>query len=348
MAGSLAIVLFAMRAASDILSPILLALVVAVCVTPLLRWLQSKGVPGWLALLLVLVVLLGVLVAVISYVGLSISRLTEALPTYIEAGQETQESLAAGKETVESLLASKGIDVETLISPDLFQPEKLVEVLGVFLAGLASFLGDMVWMVLILIFVLMESLGVPARIRTKIHLEDHPILTRASQLNQEVRQYMWITTLTGMLAGLGDTVLLLIIGVDFPIMWGILAWLASYIPSVGFWIALIPPAILALLQFGWQQALIVVVGYILINGAVENGLKPRILERGLNLSPLVTILSLFLWAWVLGPTGAILAVPLTMAVMKLFMESSAGTGWLLALMGGAGEASDSPQPSAAD
>jgi AI-2 transport protein TqsA len=216
MAGSLVIVLFGTRAAGDILSPILLALVVAVCVTPLLRWLQSKGVPGWLALLLVLVVLLGVLIAVIGYLGFSISRLTEALPTYIEAGQETQESLAAGKETVESLLASKGIEVESLISPDLLQPEKLVEVLGVFLAGLASFLGDMVWMVLILIFVLIESLGFPAKIRAKIRIEDHPILTRAGELNQEIRQYMWITTLTGMLAGLGGTILLLIIGVDFP------------------------------------------------------------------------------------------------------------------------------------
>jgi predicted PurR-regulated permease PerM len=78
------------------------------------------------------------------------------------------------------------------------------------------------------------------------------------------------------------------------------------------------------------------VGYVLINGAVENGLKPRFCERGLNLSPLVTILSLFIWAWVLGPTGAILAVPLTMVVMKLILAGSEETGWLLAVMGGSG------------
>jgi len=130
-----------------------------------------------------------------------------------------------------------------------------------------------------------------------------------------------------------DTIFLLILGVDFALLWGLLAFLLGYIPSVGFWFALIPPFILALFEFGITKALIVLVGYILINGSVQNFLQPKMMGSGLNLSPLVVVISLFFWAWVLGPIGALLAVPMTIIVKEIFLEGFDDTRGLAGLMG---------------
>jgi predicted PurR-regulated permease PerM len=130
-----------------------------------------------------------------------------------------------------------------------------------------------------------------------------------------------------------DTIFLLILGVDFALLWGLLALLLGYISSVGFWFALIPPFILALFEFGITKGLIVLVGYILINGSVQNFQQPKMMRSGLNLSPLVFVISLFFWAWVLGPIGALLAVPMTIIVKKFFLEGFDDTRGLAGLMG---------------
>jgi predicted PurR-regulated permease PerM len=120
-------------------------------------------------------------------------------------------------------------------------------------------------------------------------------------------------------------------GVDFALLWGVIAFLFSYIPTIGFWFALIPPTLMALLQFGWQEALIVLIGYVIINTLVDNVISPKIMGSDLNISTLVVFLSLIVWGWILGGVGAILAVPLTLMVMFI-LASFNGSRWLAVLM----------------
>jgi predicted PurR-regulated permease PerM len=134
------------------------------------------------------------------------------------------------------------------------------------------------------------------------------------------------------MVGLVDTILLIIVGVPFPILWGILSWLLGYIPSIGFWLALIPPVFLAFITIGWEAALIVFIGYVLINGSVQNFLSPRLMGKGLNISALVVVLSLFFWSWIFGIVGGLLSSLLTISVIRLILESSEDTMWLAKLL----------------
>jgi predicted PurR-regulated permease PerM len=120
--------------------------------------------------------------------------------------------------------------------------------------------------------------------------------------------------------------------VDFAVLWGVLAFLTGYIPNVGFWIAFVPPFLMALLQFGAAKALIVLVGYIVINGVVQSFLQPKMMGTGLNLNTFVVVMSLFFWGWVLGPLGALLAVPLTMIVKDVFLDAYEETRGISELM----------------
>jgi AI-2 transport protein TqsA len=160
-------------------------------------------------------------------------------------------------------------------------------------------------------------------------------------LTEDVRKYISVLTLINILVGLGDTIFLLIMGVDYALLWGLLAWFMGYIPSIGFMIALIPPVLMAYAQYDLQTALIVLVGYILINGGVENFVKPKRMGDSLNILPLVVFLGLFVWGFMLGGFGAILAVPLTMLLL-IILENIEGTRPLAMLMRYTGKDKEAP------
>jgi AI-2 transport protein TqsA len=157
-----------------------------------------------------------------------------------------------------------------------------------------------------------------------------------SELTEDVRKYMTVLTGVNFLVGITDIVFLWIMGVDYALLWGMLAWFMGYIPSIGFIIALIPPVLMAYAQYGLQTALIVLVGYILINGGVENFYKPKVMGQKLSVSPLIVFVGLFIWGYLLGGIGAILAVPMTMLVI-IIMENFEGTRPIAILMRYTGE-----------
>jgi len=163
-----------------------------------------------------------------------------------------------------------------------------------------------------------------------------PVLQRVTTLTEGVRKYMTVLTGINLLVGLGDTVLLLYLGVDYALLWGLLAWFMGYIPSIGFIIALIPPMIMAYAQYGTQTALIVLVGYILINGGVQNFIQPKVMGTNLRISPVIVFIGLLIWGFLLGGIGAMLAVPLTLLTLIL-MENFEGTRTIAVLMPYAGE-----------
>ena len=147
---------------------------------------------------------------------------------------------------------------------------------------------------------------------------------------------MSVLTIINALVGLGDMIFLLIVGVDYAVLWGLLAWFMGYIPSIGFIIALIPPVLMAYAQYGLQTAMVVLVGYILINGGVQNFIQPKIMGQRLKISPVVVFVGLFVWGFLLGGIGAILAVPLTLLVLMI-MENFEGTHMMAILMRYTGE-----------
>jgi len=326
-----AIIIFAMRASASILSPILLAGIIGISVLPATGWLVRKGVSTWLSVLITIVLIfLGVLGLMI-LMGLSIGNLMNTLPQY----QENLQGLAS---TIGSDLDSIGFgqtEVQSLLGQ--IDSSKVIGFLGSFLGGIMSSLSGLLVMLMVLIFFILGAPSLSSKIRENFPT-DSPIFSRFRSLVHDLQQYVSITTWINFLVGLVNTIFLMIMGVDFAVLWGILSFLTGYIPNIGFWIALIPPFLLALLQFGIGKALIVMIGFIVINGGVQNFLQPKMMGQGLNLSVLVVTLSLFFWGWVLGPMGALLAVPLTLIVKEVFLDSFDDTRALSELMGADGPA----------
>ena len=154
---------------------------------------------------------------------------------------------------------------------------------------------------------------------------------RFSDLTKDVQQYISITTLINFLVGAGNAIILLLLGVPFAVLWGILAWIMGYIPVVGFWIALIPPTLLAWVTLGFPTAVIVFIAFVVINGSVENFVKPRVMGQGLNMSPLTVFISIFVWGWILGGAGAIVAIPITLMILSV-LDSFEATRWIVVLL----------------
>jgi predicted PurR-regulated permease PerM len=332
--AGLIIITFGMKNSSSILNPFFLALIIAISIAPLIGWLHRKGMPSWLALLTTLLLLILFLVALIVLLTVSVTELVNTLPTYADSADQI-------KESIQSFLANLGLSASSLESAvSVFDPSKLLGFFGALLADVGKALGNAVFMLLILVFMLFDAGGFPTKLRKGIE-PGNPLLARLTKFNDDIRHYVVITTQINFMVGVVDATFLMIIGVDFAILWGLLAWLLGYIPSIGFWLALIPPTLIALLELGWQQALIVFLGYVLINGSVQNFLQPKLMGGGLNLSPLVITISLFFWAWVLGLLGALLAVPLTLAVKEIVLDSSDDTRWLSTVMG-SGEKEQTP------
>ncbi len=322
-AGGLVLLIAGMRAAADIINPFLLALIFAFTFGPALGWLQKKGLPAGLALLLTILLIFGGGILLLLFLGTAVSELVEALPSYQTSAQEQSADLQAS-------LADRGINAESVIG--LFDPEKIFELLGNILAEVISAGAATIFMLFILAFMLFETLGISKKLSGP-KISEHQFIKRFTAFGADIRQYVLVLTWINFLVGVGDAVFLFILGVDFPVLWGLLAWFMGYIPSVGFWLALIPPFLLAYAESGIGTALLVLVGYVLINGSVQNVIQPKLMGDRLNMSPLVIVASLFIWTWVLGPVGALIAVPMSMAVQQLVLQSSDGSRWLADLMG---------------
>lgn len=321
--ASIFVILFGIRGSASIINPILLAVVLTVTVLPVPGYLTKRGVPGWLSLVVSIGVVALVLGLVIVTVFVSITRLSTELPEYLASASE------------QSLLdSSSQADSETSIETSDISIE-LGSIVQSAIARVINVLTQMGIALIIFIFMISAAVSMPTASRLGLDPE-MPVIGRLAALTEDVRKYINVLTLINLLVGIGDTIFLLIMGVDFAVLWGLLAWFMGYIPSIGFIIALIPPVLMAYAQYGLSTALIVLVGYVLINGGVENFIKPKRMGDKLSISPLVVFVSLFVWAYLLGGIGAILAVPLTMLLL-IFMENFEGTRTIALLMRYTGE-----------
>jgi len=321
--ASIFLILFGIRGSASIINPILLAAVITITVLPVPSHLSKHGMPGWLALVLSILMVVLLLGLVIGTVFFSITKLSTELPTYMaSASQQVSTDLSP---TSDSSMSIQIEQVTRSISP-LAQNV---------MAGVVNLLAQFGMALVIFFFMISAALSMPTPSRLGLD-PNTAIIGRIETLTADVRKYMTVLTGVNFLVGLGNVVFLLVLGVDYALLWGLLAWFMGYIPSIGFIIALIPPVLMAYAQYGLQTALIVLVGYILINGGVQNFYQPKVMGQRLKISPVIVFIGLFVWGFLLGGIGAILAVPMTM-MMLIIMENFEGTRPLAILMRYTGE-----------
>jgi AI-2 transport protein TqsA len=317
------VILFGIRGSAYIINPILLAAVITITVLPIPSRLAKRGVPGWLSLVLTILIVVLLLGLVIATVFFSVTKLSTELPTYMtNASVQASEDLS----TTESTETTADIEQVTLSMGPVAQ-SVLVSVMNLLVQfGLA---------LVIFFFMISAALALPKPSRLGLD-PNAPAIGQIAELTEDVRKYITVLTGVNFLVGLGDTVFLWFLGVDYALLWGLLAWFMGYIPSIGFIIALIPPVLMAYAEFGLNTALIVLLGYVVINGGVQNFYQPKVMGQRLKISPVIVFIGLFIWGYLLGGIGAILAVPLTLLVL-IIMENFEGTRPLAVLMRYTGE-----------
>lgn len=326
--ASTIVILAGLKAAADIIVPFLLAAFIALlCTTPLL-WLNRRGIPNTLSVIIVLVGLLGISIVLGITVGSSLKKFTKALPTYRTSLQKQTEGLVA-------YLSEKGLNVDEYRESvtETIDPSSAMGMAGTTLKKASGVLTNGFLILLTVVFILLEAVSMPKKLNRVLK---HPEKTLAGfdTFVHSVKHYLFIKTIvsaiTGLLAGIATAV----IGIDFPILWGVLAFALNFVPNIGSFIAAFPPLLLGTVQHGPKAIVSVSICYIAINVIMGNIIEPRLTGQGLGLSTLVVFLSLIFWGWLLGPVGMLLSVPLTM-IVKIACESNEKTQAIGILLGSA-------------
>jgi len=330
-AAALFLILFGVRALAPIINPILLAAVITVTVLPIPGRLNKRGVPGWLSLVLTILLVVLILGLVILTVFFSMTKLATEVPTYVSSASQQASADLSSPVTSTATPAPTDSTSTTTVNASF----QLGPVAQGFLQSMANLLVQFGIALAIFFFMISAAISLPGASRLGLD-PNAPVLERVSALTEGVRKYMTVLTGINLLVGVGNTIFLLYLGVDYALLWGLLAWFMGYIPSIGFIIALIPPMIMAYAQYGLQTALIVLIGYILINGGVQNFIQPKVMGTNLRISPVIVFIGLFIWGFLLGGIGAMLAVPLTLLTL-IIMENFEGTRTIAVLMRYTGE-----------
>ncbi|MEM1280461.1 MAG: AI-2E family transporter [Cyanobacteria bacterium P01_H01_bin.152] len=307
------VIVAGLKAASDLLGPILLSIFVVLVTAPITQWLRARRLPGWLANTLVILGVVAVGLLLVLFLAASVAQLTSAVPEY-------RNLIDTQLAQLEALLASRGLESADLLNLDFLQPTRLIQLVVSFLTGLLGTVGNIGLTLFIFIYMLVGSTSFSNKL--KEGLQHRPrLLNKILGFGQSVSLYLLIKGWLGAMAAIGQTLLLLALGVDFAVLWGVLSFLFNFIPNIGYVIALIPPLLLALLDSGIWAAVLVFIGYALINNFFDMVIGPKFLGQGLDLSTLVTFLAVIFWTWILGPIGAFLALPLTVMFKTLVLEA---------------------------
>ncbi|MEE9573106.1 MAG: AI-2E family transporter [Candidatus Neomarinimicrobiota bacterium] len=308
------LIIAGLKAASDIVGFVLIAVMLAISITPVVIFLTNKGLKRGLSLFITIFSLLIVGIMLVTLLGTSVVELSTTLPTYESRMQELIVS-------IDAVLEKYNFDIDKLIAQSELDTKRLVQIATSLLSKLGNSLGSGIFLIIVVSLMVVEFSGYEYKIQTG---DIHPgsLSARMYEVRTEIRKFLSITALTGFMSSVCNVILLLALGVEFAVLWGVLSFFFNFIPVIGAILALLPPFLLALIQFGWTKAIIVVVGFVLFNNIADNVIKPKLMKDGLNISILVIFLSLFFWNWVLGFAGAILAIPLTITITKIYAELS--------------------------
>jgi predicted PurR-regulated permease PerM len=337
LAASIVIVIAGMKAASSLILPFLVAVFLAMITLPLLNWLQAKRMPKPLAVAATILVALLVLGAIAVVVGGSIKGFTAQAPKY----KQNLDQVVVG---VQAWLEARGLDVPDQLGEgltDMVQPSQAFDMIAGTLKGVAGVLSNLLLVLLTIVFILFEAAGFPAKLQAAFGRRESS--DRFANIRQEIQHYLGIKSLVSLTTGSAVAAALAIIGVDFPLLWGMLAFLLNYIPTFGSILAAIPPVLLAIVQLGPGHAVAVALVFVAVNVVLGQFVEPYFMGRRLGLSTLVVFLSLVFWGWVWGPVGMLLSVPLTM-IVKIMLENTEDLAWIAVFLGSGVKAEPVPVP----
>ncbi len=315
-AAAFVIVVAGMRAAEPILVPLLIAGFLAILSASPIFWLRDKGLPAAVALSLVILGVLGLGFGFIVLIGTSLDDFSNAIPRY-------QARLTEEMEPLLQWIQGLGFQFNEELLLKSIDPGASMRLVGRMLSGLGGILTNSFLILLTVIFILLEASSFPKKVHAAFG-DPKGTFSQFSKITDAVNNYLAIKTLLSLATGIIVAIWVAILGIDFPVIWGLLAFLLNFIPNLGSIIAAVPPVLLGYIQFGLGRALLVAAGYGIVNVIFGNIVEPKLMGRKLGLSTLVVFLSLVFWGWIWGPVGMLLSVPMTM-IIKIALESHPST-----------------------
>ncbi len=304
-------VIYGMKYAGDLLNPIFLALFLTMGVSPALYWMRRKGLPPWLCVLIISVATVILIILFALVLLTAVTQLNDKLPVY-------SDNLGTMLSGMQDWFAGHGIDISALTKETL-TAARILGLVGKFLTSIVGVFGSLFWLILIFIFMVTEAYSFPGKMRLG-HM-DKTLARSFANFSQVTRDFLFTK---GWLSGIMAFLVAMIywgFGIDFALVWGVMFFLLSFVPNIGFVLSVIPPLAVGILEFGWLRAVIAVAVVIVANTVVDNVISPRIMGKTVGLSTLTVFLSVFFWGWVLGGIGALMSVPLTLMVKLLFFDS---------------------------
>lgn len=321
---SIVVVIAGVMAAQSIILPIILALFISIiCAQPII-WLEKRKVPYGIAMIIVLSSLGLLFMAFGGIIGNSLNRFSKDAPKY-------EENLRVIARSTVDYLNDIGANIDPKQMLNMINPGKILSFTAGAVGEIGQIMSDSFVIMLVTIFMLLEvkSFILKGNLIEKMHGNS---LKYLDKIGVSIRHYLSIKTVISLLTGLFIWIWLLVIGVDYAILWGVIAFLLNYIPNIGSIIAAAPTMLLALVQLGVGGMLWTGLGYLIVNLVMGNVVEPKIMGKGLGLSTLVVFLSLIVWGYIFGSVGMFLSVPLTMTI-KVMLEQNKSTQWIAILLG---------------
>jgi AI-2 transport protein TqsA len=324
-AAATVVVVAGIQAMAWLVGPAFMALTIVIAVAPVQGWLRRHGWPGWATTIVVILLVYAILLTLALGILISVARLATELPQYASKADGIVSSLTAQ-------LAAAGVGPEQLKqAASSLNLGNLAGVLAALLGSVAGLASNFVFLISLLLFLSIEAGGAGDRLASIG--ADRPRISEAlGRFAWGTRQYLLVTTVFGLIVAVLDSVALALLGIPLAVTWGLLSFITNYIPNVGFIIGVVPPALLGLLTGGPQLMVIVIIVYSGINFVVQSIIQPRFIGDAVGLSVTVTFLALVFWGWLLGPLGAILAIPLTLLAKALLVDTDPQAKWADALL----------------
>lgn len=329
--AALVIVLAAAQAAQEIVLPFMLAVFIAIIAAAPMTWLRNRGISATVSVVIIVLMVIMFFFTTALILTTSIDGFSKMLPDYLTRLRESTDQLF-------QWLSGHGINISGKGIRSAFDPGAAMNLANTILSSLTQLLSNAFLITLTVIFMLLEA----SVFSQKIELISNDAGRTMAHINlfvDNTKSYMAIKTMTSFITGVLVGIGMAILGVDYPLLWGFLAFLLNFIPTIGSIIAAVPAVLLAMVQLGASMAIVVAVFFLAVNMLVGNVLEPRLLGRGVGLSTLVVFLSLVFWGWLFGPVGMLLSVPLTM-VVKFGAESNEGTRWISTLLASVPDATE--------
>jgi AI-2 transport protein TqsA len=326
--ASAIVIIAGLRAAQTIVAPLMVSIFVAITLSPVVLWLTRHRIPSIVSVLIVVVGIGVIGVGTGILIGTSVNLFTKNLPFYELRLKSEAAALLHFADKLGIAIPEKGI-------LGMIDPGAALSFAANLLRGFGNLLAKAFLILLIAVFMLLEVSEIPSRLR-KAFGRPEAEFGWFGHFTENLRRYLAIKTWVSLATGLCVAGWLWILGVDFPLLWGLLAFLLNYIPNIGSIIAAVPPFLLSIIQMGWGSSLLLAIGYLAINVIFGTIVEPRFLGRGLGLSTLIVFLSLLFWGWVLGTIGLFLSVPLTMTAI-IALKSKPETQWIPVILGSGGK-----------